>query len=105
MLSLTDDNFRAEVLESELPVVVDFTATWCGPCRRLAPIIEELAGEYEGRVKIAKFDIDASPRTPAEYGIMAVPTLLFFKGGEKVDMVQGLASKEALKKRIEALLG
>ncbi|GIW71271.1 MAG: thioredoxin [Planctomycetota bacterium] len=105
MLTLDDQSFETEVLQSEQPVVVDFTATWCGPCRRLAPIIEELAQEYEGRVKIAKFDVDASPETPARYRIMAVPTIMFFKGGKEVDTVQGLVPKETLKKKIEGLLG
>ncbi len=105
MLTLTDDNFKQEVLESDQPVVVDFSATWCGPCKRLAPIVEELANEYEGKVKIAKLDIDAAPNTPAQYGIMAVPTVMFFKGGKRVDMLQGLVPKDTLKKKIDALLG
>jgi thioredoxin 1 len=104
MLALTDDTFQAEVLDSDQPVMVDFTATWCGPCKRLAPIVEELAAEYEGKVKIAKFDIDASPNTPARYKVMAVPTVMFFKGGKEVDIVQGLVAKDALKKKIDGLL-
>jgi thioredoxin 1 len=104
MLTLTDATFESEVMKSEKPVVVDFGATWCGPCQRLAPIVEELAKEYEGRVKIAKFDIDESPATPAKFRIMSVPTVLFFKGGKQVDTVLGLVSKDALKKKIEPLL-
>ena len=104
MLELTDQTFQAEVNESDLPVVVDFGATWCGPCKRLAPIVEELAKEYEGKVKIAKFDIDSSPQTPAKFGIMSVPTVIFFKSGEVVDKIMGLQPKNALKARIDALL-
>ena len=104
MLELTDTTFDAEVTNSETPVVVDFGATWCGPCKRLAPIVEELAKEYDGKVKIAKFDIDSSPKTPAKFRIMSVPTVIFFKGGKQVDLVVGLAAKDALKKKIDALL-
>jgi thioredoxin 1 len=104
MLEITDATFETEVVQSEKPVVLDFTATWCGPCKRLAPIIEEIAKEYEGRVKVAKFDIDQSPETPARFRIMSVPTVLFFKGGKPVDMVVGLTAKENLKKKIEPLL-
>src|SRR5438093_13372821 len=104
MLELTDATFETEVMNSEKPVVVDFGAKWCGPCKRLGPIVEELAKEYDGRVKIAKFDIDDSPKTPAKFRIMSVPTVLFFKGGKQVDMVVGLVAKEALKKKIDPLL-
>jgi thioredoxin 1 len=104
MLELTDATFDAEVLKSDKPVVVDFGATWCGPCKRLAPIVEELAKEYEGRVKIAKLDIDASPKTPAQFRVLSVPTVIFFKGGKVVDQLVGLAPKDALKKKIEPLL-
>lgn len=104
MLELNDATFEKEVLQSDKPVVVDFGAQWCGPCKRLAPIVEDLAKEYEGRVKIAKFDIDESPNTPARFRIMSVPTVLFFKGGKQVDVVVGLAGKDALKKKIDSLL-
>ncbi len=104
MLELNDATFEQEVVQSRIPVVVDFSAVWCGPCKRLAPIVEELAKEYEGRVKIAKFDIDASPKVPAKFRVMSVPTVLFFKDGKPADMVVGLASKEHLKKKIESLL-
>ena len=104
MLELTDATFDSEVYESEIPVVVDFGATWCGPCKRIAPIIEELANEYEGKVKIAKFDIDASPATPAKFRVMSVPTVLFFKDGKPVDQVVGLVPKDQLKSKIDGLL-
>jgi thioredoxin 1 len=104
MLEITDATFDAEVTKSQTPVVVDFGATWCGPCQRLAPIVEELAKEYEGKVKIAKLDIDGSPKTPAKFGIMSVPTVMFFKGGKAVDKLVGLAAKDALKKKIDPLL-
>jgi thioredoxin 1 len=104
MLELKDDTFDREVTQSDIPVVVDFGATWCQPCKRLAPIVEKLAQEYEGRVKIAKFDIDDSPQVPARFGIMSVPTVIFFKDGERVDQVMGLVPEENLREKVEALL-
>jgi thioredoxin 1 len=104
MLELKDDTFDSEVTQSDIPVVVDFGATWCQPCKRLAPIVEKLAQEYEGRVKIAKFDIDDSPQVPARFGIMSVPTVIFFKDGERVDQVMGLVPEENLREKVEALL-
>ena len=104
MLQLTDATFDAEVLKAEIPVVVDFGAKWCQPCKRLEPIVEELAKEYEGKVKIAKFDIDESPKTPGKFRVLSVPTVIFFKGGKQVDVVNGLVPKDTLKKKIEPLL-
>tara|TARA_B100000929_G_C15349083_1_gene366863 strand:+ start:270 stop:587 length:318 start_codon:yes stop_codon:yes gene_type:complete len=103
-LEFDDSNFEAEVLNSETPVVVDFSATWCGPCQQLSPIIDELAGDYEGRVKVGKVDIDKAQSTAATYGIMAVPTVLYFKGGEKVDQDVGPLTKAAYQEKIDALL-
>ncbi len=85
----TDDAFKSEVLESDLPVLVDFWATWCGPCRALAPHVEAIAHDFKGKLRVVKLDIDTNPKTPADYGIRGVPTLLVFKGGELVDKMVG----------------
>ncbi len=99
----TDDNFEAEALKAEGPVLVDFFAEWCGPCKMLGPILEELAGEYDGKVKIGKLDVDANPTVAGKYGVQSIPTIIFFKGGEEVDRVMGFQSKEALKAKLDAL--
>nr|4BA7_A Chain A, LBCA THIOREDOXIN [synthetic construct]4BA7_B Chain B, LBCA THIOREDOXIN [synthetic construct] len=101
VIEINDENFEEEVLKSDKPVLVDFWAPWCGPCRMIAPIIEELAEEYEGKVKFAKVNVDENPETAAKYGIMSIPTLLLFKNGEVVDKLVGARPKEALKERIE----
>jgi len=100
LLHLTDNNFKKEVLESDLPVLVDFWATWCGPCKMVAPIIEELSKEYEKKIKIGKINIEENPRTPTHYGIMSIPTLMFFKKGQVVGQALGVVSKAELKKAI-----
>lgn len=97
----TDENFKEEVLESEIPVLVDFFATWCGPCKMMGPIIEEVAKEYEGKVKIGKLDIDESPKTTQENRIVSVPTMILFKNGAKDDMRIGAIPREELKQWIE----
>ena len=102
--TLNDDNFSTEVLESDVPVMVDFYATWCGPCKALAPIVEKLAGEFNGRLKVGKLNIDESPVTPGQFAVRAVPTLVFFKGGKAVDTVVGLKKETELRSRIEQLL-
>ena len=104
MMSLehfTDANFKKEVLESDLPVLVDFWAAWCGPCKTIAPIVEELAGHYKGKIKIGKVDVDENSKTATTYGIMSIPTLIFFNKGKVMDQVVGVFSRAALVKKIE----
>lgn len=100
----TDINFEEEVMKSKIPVLVDFFAEWCGPCKILAPIIEKLAQEFEGKVKIGKLDTDESPETSFKYEIQSIPTLIFFKNGQMVDRVSGFKSEEDLRKKLQALL-
>jgi thioredoxin 1 len=102
---LNDENFAAEVLSSRLPVMVDFYATWCGPCKTLSPIVEKLAAEYEGKLKVGKLNIDEAPQTPSQFGVRAVPTLIFYKGGKAVDTVVGLKRENELKGMIDRLIG
>ena len=102
-IALTDKNFETQVLESKQPVLVDFWAAWCGPCNTLAPLIEELASEVEGRAKVAKLEIDSNPDTVLRYGVRSIPTLLFFKDGRVVDQVIGVAPKKVIADKLEAL--
>ncbi|MDP2923865.1 MAG: thioredoxin [Candidatus Omnitrophota bacterium] len=97
----TDANFKKEVLESNLPVLVDFWANWCGPCKMISPIIEELAKEYAGKIKIGKVDVDENPKTATLYGIMSIPTLVFFRNGKIVNQATGALNKIELKRKIE----
>ena len=101
---ITDANFESEVLNAKEPVMVDFWATWCGPCRMLAPVVEELAQDYAGKVKVCKLDTDQGPQTSTKYRISSVPTILFFKGGQVVAQAVGLQSKAALQEKLDALL-
>ena len=103
--AVTDDSFAADVLESDIPVLVDFWAEWCGPCKQIAPILDEASKEYEGKLQIAKVDIDANPATPTQYGVRGIPTVMLFKGGALVDSLVGSVSKQALYNWIDDSLG
>ncbi|MCW8847736.1 MAG: thioredoxin TrxA [Sedimenticola sp.] len=96
IVHVTDDNFEAEVLKSELPVLVDYWAEWCGPCKMIAPVLDEITGEYAGKIKVAKLNIDDNPNTPPRYGIRGIPTLMLFKDGEVEATKVGAVSKSQL---------
>lgn len=98
----TDANFQKEALESDIPVLVDFYADWCGPCKMVAPIVSELADEYNGVFKIGKINVDENPKTAEEYRVMTIPTLMIFKNGTPVDKVVGAVPKKALQDKLEA---
>jgi len=102
VVELTDANFQAEVLDSSQPVLVDFWAPWCGPCRMIAPLIEELASEYVGSVKVGKLNIDDSPQAATSHGVSSIPTLMVFKGGQVVDRFVGVQAKNRLQKALDA---
>jgi thioredoxin 1 len=102
VIELTDDNFDTEVTNSPIPVLVDFTATWCGPCKMLAPIVEKIADENVGKYKVAKLDIDDAPKVTQRFGVRSVPTILVFKGGAKAGQHVGVTNKETLVKMLEA---
>jgi thioredoxin 1 len=101
---VNDKNFSVEVLNANLPVLVDFWATWCGPCRSISPIVEELAKEFTGRVKVTKLNVDESPATPSQYGVRGIPTLILFKDGKILDQIVGAVPKTRLKAMIEKAL-
>ena len=104
IVHVTDDNFETEVLKSAQPVLVDYWAEWCGPCKMIAPVLDEIAGEYDGRVKIAKLNIDDNPNTPPRYGIRGIPTLMLFKDGEVEATKVGAVSKSQLTAFIDSNL-
>lgn len=104
VLEFTDSNFQSEVVESSQPVLVDFWATWCGPCKMIAPTIEELAGEYDGKARIGKVDIDQNQEVAMLHSIQAIPTILVFKDGKVVNRFQGVSPKEKLVEAIDAAL-
>lgn len=104
IIELTDANFDSEVLQSDIPVLVDFWAPWCGPCRMIAPVVDELAGEYAGKAKVGKLNVDDCPEIAGQYKIQAIPAIFLFKNGEVADKVVGMAGKAALASKLDALL-
>ena len=104
-IHLTDSNFTDEIKNSDVPVVVDFWAAWCGPCRMIAPIIDELATEYSGKAKIAKVDVDNNQQVAMQYGIRSIPTILMFKDGEQVETIVGAVPKEQIQNKLNSLIG
>ena len=101
-LEVTDVSFKDEVLDSKLPVMVDFWAEWCGPCKMIAPTVAELAKEYEGRAKVVKLDVDSNYKTSGAYDVRSIPTLLFFKNGQVVDKIVGAVPKQKLKEKLDS---
>ena len=103
-IDITDDSFNAEVVQSDTPVLVDFWAEWCGPCKMIAPIVEELAEEFGDKIKFTKLDVDTNPQSAMNFGIRGIPTLLIFNGGKPVETVVGAVPKSVLKKKLDAAL-
>jgi thioredoxin 1 len=105
LLKVTDENFDAEIVNSDIPAMVDFWAAWCGPCKMVGPIVEELADEYKGKIKVAKMDVDQNRATPGKFGIRNIPTLIFFKGGEVIHTIVGAQPKNLIEDELKKLLG
>lgn len=103
-LTFTDANFDAEVIKSDVPVIVDFWAAWCGPCRMIAPIVEELSGEFQGKIKVGKLDVDDNQQTAIKYGVRSIPTVLFLKGGQVKDTIIGAVPKSMFVEKINKLI-
>ena len=103
-ITVSDANFKREVIESDIPVLVDFWAEWCGPCKMIAPVISEIAAEYSGRLKVCKLNVEEGPHTSSEHGVMNIPTLAIFKNGEVADKIIGVVPKNDLVARIEACI-
>ena len=104
MIELNKDNFKEEVLDSEIPVLVDFWATWCTPCRMMAPIIEDIANSWQGKVKVCKLNTDDAPEIAAKYGIQAIPTLLIFNGGKEVGRIVGYVPKKTVEEKLQDII-
>ena len=104
ILQVTDETFDEEIVNSDIPAMVDFWAAWCGPCKMVGPVVEELAKEYEGKIKVAKMDVDQNRQTPARFGIRNIPTLIFFKGGEVAQTIIGAQPKSAIEEELKKLL-
>jgi thioredoxin 1 len=104
VFDVDDSGFDAEVMQANLPVLVDFSADWCGPCKKLEPVVKEIAGDYDARLKVVRIDVDKAPATAAKFGVLSIPTLLFFKAGTVKGQITGAVSKRALSDKIEEII-